>query len=89
MNSSPVRPSSPSRARVAPETSSASPEPVSVNGQERNAAAITAAERYQVYILLNAHAGTRYGIPFPVMARASFGLTTRAFLRTSMASDFS
>jgi NCS1 family nucleobase:cation symporter-1 len=26
-----------------------------------------------VPILLNAHAGTRYGIPFPVVARASFG----------------
>ena len=25
-------------------------------------------------ILLNAHAGTRYGIPFPVFARASFGV---------------
>jgi NCS1 family nucleobase:cation symporter-1 len=27
-----------------------------------------------VPMLLNAHAGTRYGIPFPVMARASFGV---------------
>src|SRR5690349_17461369 len=26
-----------------------------------------------VPILLNAHAGTKYGIPFPVVARASFG----------------
>src|SRR5262245_12273616 len=26
-------------------------------------------------ILLNAHPGTRYGIPFPVFARASFGTT--------------
>src|SRR5580658_10245626 len=26
-----------------------------------------------VPILLNAHAGTRYGIPFPVLCRASFG----------------
>src|SRR5216683_7874549 len=26
-------------------------------------------------ILLNAHPGTRYGIPFPVLARASFGTT--------------
>src|SRR5689334_17269103 len=26
-----------------------------------------------VPILLNAHPGTRYGIPFPVLARASFG----------------
>jgi NCS1 family nucleobase:cation symporter-1 len=26
-------------------------------------------------ILLNAHAGTKYGIPFPVLARASFGTT--------------
>ncbi len=26
-------------------------------------------------LLINAHAGTRYGIPFPVYARASFGLT--------------
>jgi len=26
-----------------------------------------------VPILLNAHAGTRYGIPFPVFCRASFG----------------
>jgi nucleobase:cation symporter-1, NCS1 family len=26
-------------------------------------------------MLLNAHAGTRYGIPFPVFARASFGVT--------------
>src|SRR3981081_3847419 len=25
-------------------------------------------------MLLNAHAGTRYGIPFPVFARASFGV---------------
>jgi len=25
-------------------------------------------------MLLNAHAGTRYGIPFPVLARASFGV---------------
>src|SRR6187549_2531678 len=24
-------------------------------------------------ILLNSHAGTKYGIPFPVLARASFG----------------
>ncbi len=28
-----------------------------------------------VPILLNAHPGTRYGIPFPVLARASFGTT--------------
>lgn len=28
-----------------------------------------------VPILLNAHAGTRYGIPFPVFARAAFGTT--------------
>src|SRR4030088_1982169 len=27
-----------------------------------------------VPMLLNAHAGTRYGIPFPVFVRASFGL---------------
>lgn len=27
-----------------------------------------------VPMLLNAHAGTRYGIPFPVLARASFGV---------------
>ena len=27
-----------------------------------------------VPILLNSHAGTRYGIPFPVMARSSFGV---------------
>ncbi|MGK3959824.1 NCS1 family nucleobase:cation symporter-1 [Sorangium sp. So ce118] len=26
-------------------------------------------------MILNAHAGTRYGIPFPVFARASFGVT--------------
>src|SRR5437867_8336264 len=26
-----------------------------------------------VPILMNAHPGTRYGIPFPVLARASFG----------------
>src|SRR3989449_6424724 len=26
-----------------------------------------------VPMILNAHAGTRYGIPFPVLARASFG----------------
>jgi nucleobase:cation symporter-1, NCS1 family len=25
-------------------------------------------------MLLNSHAGTKYGIPFPVFARASFGL---------------
>ena len=25
-------------------------------------------------MILNAHAGTRYGIPFPVLCRASFGL---------------
>src|SRR6185312_13810452 len=25
-------------------------------------------------VILNGHAGTRYGIPFPVFARASFGL---------------
>src|SRR5258708_25235282 len=25
-------------------------------------------------MLLNAHAGTRYGIPFPVLVRASFGV---------------
>jgi NCS1 family nucleobase:cation symporter-1 len=24
-------------------------------------------------ILLNAHPGTKYGVPFPVLARASFG----------------
>ncbi|HXN36141.1 MAG TPA: NCS1 family nucleobase:cation symporter-1 [Opitutaceae bacterium] len=28
-----------------------------------------------VPILMNAHAGTRYGIPFPVLCRASFGTT--------------
>src|SRR6267143_1271567 len=28
-----------------------------------------------VPILLNAHPGTKYGIPFPVLARASFGTT--------------
>jgi NCS1 family nucleobase:cation symporter-1 len=28
-----------------------------------------------VPMLLNAHAGTKYGIPFPVFARASFGVT--------------
>src|SRR5215467_9279677 len=27
-----------------------------------------------VPMLLNSHAGTRYGIPFPVLARASFGV---------------
>ena len=27
-----------------------------------------------VPMLLNAHAGTRYGIPFPVFVRASFGV---------------
>src|SRR5271166_6324943 len=27
-----------------------------------------------VPMLLNAHAGTRYGIPFPVLVRASFGV---------------
>ena len=27
-----------------------------------------------VPMILNAHAGTRYGIPFPVLARASFGV---------------
>src|SRR3954466_11269874 len=28
-----------------------------------------------VPMVLNAHAGTRYGIPFPVFCRASFGVT--------------
>ena len=28
-----------------------------------------------VPMLLNAHAGAKYGIPFPVFARASFGVT--------------
>src|SRR5256885_17056214 len=28
-----------------------------------------------VPILLNAHPGTKYGLPFPVLARASFGTT--------------
>ena len=27
-----------------------------------------------VPMLLNGHAGTKYGIPFPVFARASFGV---------------
>ena len=30
-----------------------------------------------VPMLLNAHAGAKYGIPFPVFARASFGVTRR------------
>ena len=28
-------------------------------------------------MVLNAHAGTKYGIPFPVLARASFGIKVR------------
>jgi len=28
-------------------------------------------------MLLNSHAGTKYGIPYPVFARASFGLRGR------------
>jgi cytosine/uracil/thiamine/allantoin permease len=27
-----------------------------------------------VPLVLNAHAGTKYGVPFPVLARASFGI---------------
>src|SRR4051812_21170268 len=39
-------------------------------------------------LLLNAHAGTRYGIPFPVYCRASFGLrgaNVPAVLRAAVA----
>lgn len=39
-------------------------------------------------LVVNAHAGTRYGIPFPVYARASFGTTgahVPALLRTAVA----
>ena len=32
-------------------------------------------------MLLNAHAGAKYGIPFPVFVRASFGCAARIFLR--------
>ena len=32
-------------------------------------------------MVLNAHAGTRYGIPFPVLCRASFGKIGRASCR--------
>lgn len=31
-------------------------------------------------MVLNAHAGTKYGIPFPVLARASFGILVRSWL---------
>ena len=37
-------------------------------------------------ILLNAHPGTKYGIPFPVLARASFG-TTGANVPAVLAED--
>src|SRR6476469_1259370 len=39
-------------------------------------------------MLLNAHAGTKYGIPFPVFVRASFGVrgaNVRAILRAIVA----
>src|SRR5471030_2841513 len=32
-------------------------------------------------MILNAHAGTKYGIPFPVLCRASFGKIGRASCR--------
>ena len=35
-----------------------------------------------VPILLNAHPGTKYGIPFPVLARSSFGTIGRTFPRS-------
>lgn len=42
-----------------------------------------------IRLILNAHAGTRYGIPFPVFCRASFGTVganvralMRAYIRT-------
>jgi NCS1 family nucleobase:cation symporter-1 len=41
-----------------------------------------------VPMVLNAHAGTRFGIPFPVLARASFGVTgshLAALLRSAVA----
>src|SRR5437588_12172585 len=41
-----------------------------------------------VPMLLNSHAGTKYGIPFPVFARASFGVfgaTVAALLRAGVA----
>ncbi len=28
-------------------------------------------------MVLNAHPGTKYGVPFPVLARASFGIQVR------------
>ncbi len=31
-------------------------------------------------MLLSAHPGTKYGIPFPVLARSSFGIHVRAVL---------
>src|SRR6267142_5399768 len=40
-----------------------------------------------VPIALNSHAGTRYGIPFPVLARASFGVLGRTFRRCCEASS--
>ena len=30
-----------------------------------------------VPMVLNAHPGTKYGVPFPVLARASFGIQVR------------
>ena len=39
-----------------------------------------------VPMLLNAHAGAKYGIPFPVFARASFGVTVPTFPRFSVRS---
>src|SRR5712672_4349213 len=41
-------------------------------------------------MLLNAHAGAQYGIPFPVFARAAFGVLVATFpavLRALLASD--
>ena len=34
-------------------------------------------------MILNAHAGTRYGIPFPVYCRAAFGTSAQTFPRCS------
>lgn len=35
-----------------------------------------------VPMILNAHPGTKYGLPFPVLARASFGIKVRGVLPT-------
>src|SRR6185436_13945329 len=36
-----------------------------------------------VPMILNAHAGTRYGIPFPVLVRASFGVRGARLVRNT------